>query len=252
METPQAEAGSPRRSVRIAALSSPTSAPQSLSSPTTAPQTETTAESQGQKRSPTKSPPKPPTETSSKKLPRRYGTKKPPKLLSDDAIPQYGKVQLSSDGKAIIPVNFLPGQPESLPDVWYYATLEYFAYFDRSQRDKDDNVVKKHRFATPETIQLWKEKVSSIFGETMKEEGKLAYGLELGRIAQREGWMMKGQKNEPKVSTDNNVLELFFSQVVPVYEKDDNMGMIVASLWNWFHAPLLEANNGWVKMTLEL
>ena len=40
--------------------------------------------------------------------------------------------------------------------------------------------------------------------------------------------------------------------MVPVYEKDDNMGMIVACLWNWFHAPLLEANNAWVKMTLEL
>ena len=43
----------------------------------------------------------------------------------------------------------------------------------------------------------------------MKEEGKLAYGLELGNVAQREGWMVKGQKNEPTVSTANNVLEFF-------------------------------------------
>ena len=49
----------------------------------------------------------------------------------------------------------------------------------------------------------------------MKEEGKLAYGLELGRIAQREGWMVKGQKNEPTVSTANNVLEFFLVRWCP-------------------------------------
>ena len=130
----------------------------------------------------------------------------------ENAIPQYGNVQLSIDGKAIVPVNFLPAQPESLPDVWYFATFAYFPYFDQSQRDTDDNVVRTNYFPTPENIGLWKKKVSAIFGERMKEEGKLAYGLELGRMAQKEGWVMRGEKNEPTVSTANNVMDFFWSR----------------------------------------
>ena len=49
-------------------------------------------------------------------------------MVREEDIPIYGEVMEDTNGNAILPVNFLPGIVQNLPDKWFYDTYGYFPY----------------------------------------------------------------------------------------------------------------------------
>jgi hypothetical protein len=90
------------------------------------------------------------------------------KLLDRSKLPLYGAVEVSSDGNAILPHDFLPAHPEKLPEDWFYGTIGYWRYFDQTQRDKLGNVSAPPHLSlpTPDNVKKWQAKAISVFGST--------------------------------------------------------------------------------------
>ena len=155
------------------------------------------------------------------------------KTLSPHKVPQYDGVTVNKDGCAILPVNFLPAPVDQLPSEWFYATYDYFPYFDNTQRDDNDKVriPPRQKTATPANVAKWRKKAHTIFGNYFHEIAKYHYGNEVGRMTEKDGWKVKGTGGGPVVSTADNVLNMLFEEVAPKLLLDDNIGTIVTYAW---------------------
>ena len=63
-------------------------------------------------------------------------------------VPNYGDIVLDNDGRAILPFDFLPAVFEQLPDDWFYATYQWFKFFDKHQRDLTGRVAAPQELLT--------------------------------------------------------------------------------------------------------
>ena len=66
------------------------------------------------------------------------GTKRA--MVREVDLPIYGEIMEDTNGNAILPVNFLPGIVQNLPEKWFYDTYGYFPFFDSNQRDGNGNI----------------------------------------------------------------------------------------------------------------
>ena len=171
------------------------------------------------------------------------------KLLDRSELPLYGAVEVSSDGNAILPHDFLPAHPEKLPEDWFYGTIGYWRYFDRTQRDKLGNVSAPPHLSlpTPDNVKKWQAKAMSVFGSTFHETGKYCYGMEMGRLAGIEGHELEGVGVAPAVSSIENVQDMLFERVAPKLFAEDNIDRVVATSWMTVYVPCLENNIQWLK-----
>ena len=105
-------------------------------------------------------------------------------------LPNYGEVVEDTNGNAIIPVDFLPGIVQNLPDEWYYDTYRYYPYFDSKQRDGNGNISIPPGLTTamPANVNKWKECTKLLGDHTFKETGKLEYGYEICRMISANGY----------------------------------------------------------------
>ena len=171
------------------------------------------------------------------------------KLLDRSELPLYGAVEVSSDRNVILPHDFLPAQPEKLPEDWFYGTIGYWRYFDRTQRDKLGNVSAPPHLSlpTPDNVKKWQAKAMSVFGSTFHETGKYCYGMEMGRLAGIEGHELEGVGVAPAVSSIENVQDMLFERVAPKLFAEDNIDRVVATSWMTVYVPCLENNIQWLK-----
>ena len=171
------------------------------------------------------------------------------KLLDPRDLPLYGPVEVSSDGNAILPHDFLPAPTEKLPEDWFYGTIGYWRYFDQTQRDKSGNVSAPPHLSlpTPDNVKKWKAKAMAVFGSTFHETGKYCYGVEMGRLAGKEGHKLKGVGVAPAISSIENVHDMLFERVAPKLLKEDNIDRVVATSWITVYVPCLENNVQWLK-----
>ena len=171
------------------------------------------------------------------------------KLLDRSELPLYGAVEVSSDGNAILPHDFLPAHPKKLPEDWFYGTIGYWRYFDQTQRDKLGNVSAPPHLSlpTPDNVKKWQAKAMSVFGSTFHETGKYCYGMEMGRLAGIEGHELEGVGVAPAVSSIENVQDMLFERVAPKLFAEDNIDRVVATSWMTVYVPCLENNIQWLK-----
>ena len=175
--------------------------------------------------------------------PRDKGTAAPVVVPNYDAA-----IVLDAEGNAMLPCNFMPAQVDKLPDVWFYSTYAWFKFFDQNQRDAKGNVSPSDslKLALPGNVDRWKALVFRTFGDRFNEEGKYQHGLELGQRANKDGLEIGGRDGR-KADTINLVMKKLFNTIAPDLLDKDQIGVLVSKVWKWFHVPLLESNNDWVK-----
>ena len=168
-------------------------------------------------------------------------------------IPRYGDVEVREDGYALLPYNFLPNMVNMLHDDWFIETYAYFKYFDKSQRDEHGNVVESpdRSRANQANVELWKNLALRIFHTTFKEYGKYHYGLEIGRMAENDGYTFRTKKGSKPADTPDQAMNLLFNEVAPKLIAEDRIAEVVALAWKWINVPCLENNDTWVKRSLE-
>ena len=175
------------------------------------------------------------------------------KAITPIVVPEYGEVQIDSNGNAILPFDFLPGVIDQLPANWFYATYPYFKFFDREQRNLSDAVTTTNELTTanPDNVNKWKNLVQRMFVERFKEEGRYHYGLEIGRMALNDGYRYEGEKeNGRSADTTELAMKLIFNTVSPDLITKGLIGSLIALVWKWLYVPNLEGNNQWVKDSL--
>ena len=66
--------------------------------------------------------------------------------------------------------------------------------------------------ANPTNVATWKEVATNIFVVDFKEEGKYCYGVEIGRMADIDGWRSGGwMAGGRKAETPTLAMKLFIS-----------------------------------------
>ena len=176
--------------------------------------------------------------------PRKKGT-----MVAPENIPNYEQIKEDPDGNAILPCDFLPAVFDKLPDDWFYSTYSWFKYFDWTQRDTNGNAFASSGLTTanPVNIEKWKVVARRIFHDSFKEEGKYRYGLEVGRMALRDGIQCGGKKGGRRAETPDLAMKVLFGSVAPELLEKDYVGQLIAYAFKWMHVPNLEGNNQWVK-----
>jgi len=127
-------------------------------------------------------------------------------------------VEEDGDGNAVLPCDFMPGLLEKLPDDRYYIMHQWYKYFDKTQRGQSGKiwVPSKLTTANPENVAKWKEVTTKIFVVDFKEEGKYRYGIEIGRMADIDGWRCGGlMADRRKAETPTLAMRLLFGSVAP-------------------------------------
>jgi len=84
---------------------------------------------------------------------------------------------------------------------------------------------------TPDNVKKWKAKAMAVFGSTFHETGKYCYGVEMGRLAGKEGHKLKGVGVAPTISSIENMHDMLFKQVALKLLKEDNIGRVAATSW---------------------
>ena len=168
-------------------------------------------------------------------------------------VPEYGDVTEDSEGRAYLPFDFLPALVDKLPDTWYYATYPWFKYFDNTQRDAAGKVRATSELATvgPVNMNIWKQFVKRMFVKRFKEEGRLQYGKEMGKMAASESMKCSDiRSNGRQADTVDLVMKLLFDHIAPPLLVAKNLSKLIAYVWKWVYVPNLEGNVQWVKEAL--
>ena len=121
-------------------------------------------------------------------------SKRKERVLPIADLPKYGEVEENGDGNAVLPCDFMPGLLEKLPHDCYYRTYQWYKYFDKTQRDQSGEIRVPSELTTenPTNVAKWKEVAKKIFVVDFKEEGKYRYGVEIGQMADIDGWRCGG------------------------------------------------------------
>ena len=146
-----------------------------------------------------------------------------------------------TNGNAILPVNFLPGIIQNLPDKWFYDTYKYYPYFDPNQRDVNGNISIPIALKTamPANVNKWKECAKLLGDQTFKETGKLEYGYEICRMIDADGYNLGP-------CSSAIAMRYLFKTVAPELMKKNHITELIALVFKWMYVPTLESNNQWL------
>ena len=164
-------------------------------------------------------------------------------------IPQYSAPEEDDEGNAILPLDFLPGMIDKLPEDWFIRTYPYYKYLDKNQRDVDGNVAAPLDLhtANPANVAKWRELATRIFVDRFTEEAKYHYGLEIARMAKKDKHTVEVLKDGRESETPDLAHEMIFNQIAPDLLGRGHMGELISIIWKWLYVPNLEGNNQWVK-----
>ena len=147
----------------------------------------------------------------------------------------------------------MPGLVEKLPDDWVYVTYPWYKFFDKNQRDSSGAVSapKELSTANPDNVTKWKTLVQRMFVDRFKEEGRYHYGVEIGRMALKDGYKYEGKKEDGRnADTTELAQKVLFNSVAPDLLVKEHIGKLISYVWKWLYVPNLEGNNQWVKDSL--
>ena len=115
---------------------------------------------------------------------------------------------------------------DKLLKQYFYTMYRWYKYFDKEQRTEYGVVASSKTLdvADSKNMAKWKELVSRMFDQSSKEEGKLQYGLEVGRISLAGGHRCEGEKGGRTADTPELATKVLFNHSAPDLLANNNSG----------------------------